>query len=86
MKISTSSKKQITFILSLFIIPFIAFLTLYNIYINHVFNSKIAQNNQTKINLMKESMEKELKRVEYFMANLAANDAYFGQLKYNYLN
>jgi two-component system sensor histidine kinase YesM len=82
MKISTSSKKQITFILSLFIIPFIAFLTLYNIYINHVFNSKIAQNNQTKINLMKESMEKELKRVEYFMANLAANDAYFGQLKY----
>ena len=81
MKIHISSKKQILQVLMLFVVPLALFLVGYNFYTMQAVNERVAENSGSTIYLYESSLEKDLRDIDLFMANLVVGDTNFQQLR-----
>jgi two-component system sensor histidine kinase YesM len=81
-KPAISSKRLILAICMIFIIPFTAFLLFYNLYMANIMERQAASTNMERLEFHQTAFEDELKGIEAYLANIAANDLHFGQLRY----
>lgn len=70
-------------VLLVFIIPFAAFMVYYNVDIENILTEKLIQVNSERLLFHQKSVEDELETIEYFMANLVANDLSISGLRYD---
>jgi two-component system sensor histidine kinase YesM len=66
----------------IFIIPFSGFLIFYNLYMAEIMKRQEAFTNLERLEFRIKAFEDELRSIESYMANIAANDLYFGRLRY----
>lgn len=69
-------------ILCIFLIPFLLFLLLLNVYCNTVYTQRLAQNNRTRLAMYESFIEEDLAHVQYFMSDMIANDVTFTSIRY----
>ncbi|MBP3961601.1 sensor histidine kinase [Paenibacillus lignilyticus] len=81
-KWSLSSKKQVVFIMMIFVIPLVLLLIIYNIYVVNVLNNKIEQTNRNSIMLYQNAFEKNLSNADTYMSNLVSSDTSFMKLMF----
>ncbi|SHO47237.1 sensor histidine kinase [Anaerocolumna xylanovorans] len=77
-----TTKGQIMLIMFLFVVPLLAMLLLYNVYMLRVLNEKITQNNENTIYLYETLLEQDISSAQYYLSNSLANDRSF--LRWNY--
>lgn len=77
-----TTKGQIMLIMLLFVVPLLAMLLLYNVYMLRVLNKKITLNNENTIYLYETLLEQDINSVQYYLSNSLANDRNF--LRWNY--
>lgn len=77
-----TTKRQIMLIMLLFVVPLLAMLLIYNVYMLRVVNEKITQNNENTIYLYETLLKQDINSAQYYLANSLANDRSF--LRWNY--
>ncbi|SHL34954.1 two-component system, sensor histidine kinase YesM [Anaerocolumna jejuensis DSM 15929] len=77
-----TTKGQIMLIMLLFVVPLLAMLLLYNVYMLRVLNKKITLNNENTIYLYETLLEQDINSAQYYLSNSLANDRNF--LRWNY--
>lgn len=77
-----TTKGQIMLIMFLLVVPLLAMLLLYNVYMLQVVNKKITQNNENTIYLYETLLEQDIDSAQYYLSNSLANDRSF--LRWNY--
>lgn len=78
----TSARMVLIKILCIFLIPFLLFLLLLNVYCNTVYTQRLAQNNRTRLAMYESFIEEDLAHVQYFMSDMIANDVTFTSIRY----
>ncbi|HHV13750.1 MAG TPA: histidine kinase [Clostridiales bacterium] len=79
MKIETF-KRKILGVLFRILFPIILLLLFYNFYSIHIYNDKIEQSNRTRLIIYQNQIQKKIKNVETFVAEIVANNYSFQQL------
>ena len=77
-----SSRRQVTRILLIFVIPFIIFLVSYNVYSVKALNEGLAETGQNIINIYKNPIETQIYSLQQSIVDIMANDSDFQQLLY----
>ena len=78
----TSARMVLIKILCIFLVPFLLFLILLNVYCNTVYTQRLTQNNQTRLAMYESFIEEDLAHVQYFMSDMIANDVNFASIRY----
>ena len=79
---NTSARMVLIKILCIFLIPFLLFILLLNVYCNTVYIQRLAQNNRTRLEMYESFIEEDLEHVQYFMSDMIANDGTFAAIRY----
>ena len=79
---NTSARMVLIKILCIFLIPFLLFLILLNVYCNTVYTQRLTQNNRTRLEMYVSFIEEDLEHVQYFMSDMIANDGTFASIRY----
>lgn len=75
-----TSKMQFIWIISIFVIPFISFILIYNLYTLNIFKVELAKANHDTVFLYQQNLEMDMKRIEYTMSEYWATDIQHQQL------
>lgn len=79
---NTSARMVLIKILCIFLIPFLLFIILLNVYCNMVYTQRLTQNNQTRLDMYESFIAEDLEHVQYFMSDMIANDGTFAAIRY----
>lgn len=79
---NTSARMALIKILCIFLIPFLLFIILLNVYCNTVYTLRLTQNNRTRLEMYESFIEEDLEHVQYFMSDMIANDEAFASIRH----
>jgi len=77
-----SARQMLIQIAMLFLVPFFLFLFGFNVYSNYIYREELTEKNLSKITMYQSFFEGELKRVEYYLADMVANDNAYNCMRY----